>query len=378
VIQVPVDAKVECTDGHAGRSSHTIIDPINKTITHVVVTTEESFASRQWLVPINRVAESTSALIRLDCTLEELSTMDEFSEQHYVKSEDPEPGEMAYPTYAYMTPYATPLRTDYIPVEIERIPPGELAIRRGAIMEATDGYVGKVGEFLIDPDNGHITHLILQEGHLWGKKEVLVPLSAVDHSLEDTVFLKLDKESVAGLPAIAVTRSYRRTKDAGGFELVARVYDDPESATKALEIVRNQKGVAVENAAVLVKDKDGKTSIKETGDASAGKGRVLGAVAGGLIGLIGGPVGVVIGALAGAGAGGYAAKHIDMGFPDEFLKNLQESLTPDSSAILVLVESSAAGQLSESLDELGGEEFTHSLSDQIVEQILAEEEESRE
>jgi uncharacterized membrane protein len=67
-----------------------------------------------------------------------------------------------------------------------------------------------------------------------------------------------------------------------------------------------------------------------------------------------------------------------MGFPDEFLKNLQESLTPDSSAILVLVESSAAGQLSESLDELGGEEFTHSLSDQIVEQILAEEEESRE
>ena len=53
-------------------------------------------------------------------------------------------------------------------------------------------------------------------------------------------------------------------------------------------------------------------------------------------------------------------------------------LLAKEGAILVLVESSAAGQLSESLDELGGEEFTHSLSDQIVEQILAEEEESRE
>jgi sporulation protein YlmC with PRC-barrel domain len=242
VIQVPVDAKVECTDGHAGRSSHTIIDPVRKTVTHVVVTTEESFASRQWLVPIDHIIESTSELIRLDCTLEELSEMDEFSQHHYVEAEEAEPGEMAYPTYAYMSPYAVPLRTDYIPVEVERIPPGELAIRRGAIMEATDGYVGKVGEFLVDPESGHITHLILQEGHLWGKKEVLVPLSAVDHSLEDTVFLKLDKESVAGLPAIAVTRSYRRTKDSGGFQLVARVYDDLDSASKALEIVKVQQG----------------------------------------------------------------------------------------------------------------------------------------
>ena len=118
MIQVPVDAKVECTDGHAGRSSHVIIDPVKETITHVVVTTEESFASRQWLVPVDRISESTSELIRLDCTLEELSEMDEFSEQHFVETEDPEPGDMAFPTYAYMEPYAVPLRTDYIPVEV--------------------------------------------------------------------------------------------------------------------------------------------------------------------------------------------------------------------------------------------------------------------
>jgi uncharacterized membrane protein len=126
---------------------------------------------------------------------------------------------------------------------------------------------------------------------------------------------------------------------------------------------------------VLIKDKDGKTSIVETADADAGKGRIFGAVAGGLIGILGGPVGVVIGALAGAGVGGYAAKHIDMGFPDAFLQNLQDSLRPNSSAILVLVESGASESLSESLDALGGAEYTHALSDQIVEQILAEEEE---
>ena len=104
MIQIPVDAKVKCTDGHAGRSSHVIVDPVKKTISHVVVATEESFASRHWLVPVDHITESTSELIRLDCTLEELSAMVEFSEQHYVESEEPEPGEMAYPTYAYMAP----------------------------------------------------------------------------------------------------------------------------------------------------------------------------------------------------------------------------------------------------------------------------------
>jgi sporulation protein YlmC with PRC-barrel domain len=93
-----------------------------------------------------------------------------------------------------------------LPLEHERIPPDELAVRRGAHVEATDGRIGVVEEFLVDPINGHITHLVLREGHLWGKKDVTIPVAQIDHIEEDKVYLKLSKQSIEALPAIAVRR----------------------------------------------------------------------------------------------------------------------------------------------------------------------------
>jgi len=43
-------------------------------------------------------------------------------------------------------------------------------VRRGTRVEATDGHVGHVDEFVVNPENGHITHSVMREGHLWGKK----------------------------------------------------------------------------------------------------------------------------------------------------------------------------------------------------------------
>jgi hypothetical protein len=46
----------------------------------------------------------------------------------------------------------------------------------------------------------------MREGHLWGKKEVTIPVSAVDFADADTVYLKLDKKDVKALPAVSVKR----------------------------------------------------------------------------------------------------------------------------------------------------------------------------
>jgi sporulation protein YlmC with PRC-barrel domain len=93
-----------------------------------------------------------------------------------------------------------------VPIEHEHVPAGELAIRRGARVEAADGHVGRVDEFLVDPANGHITHLVLREGHLWGQKDVTVPVSQIERIEEDTVYLKLDKHSIGALPTIPIRR----------------------------------------------------------------------------------------------------------------------------------------------------------------------------
>jgi PRC-barrel domain len=98
--------------------------------------------------------------------------------------------------------------TVYVPEETQQIPPGELAVRRGTRLEATDGYVGHVDEFVVNPVNGHITHLVMREGHLWGQKDVIIPLSAMGDTREDTVFLKLDKHQIESLPTFPLQRRW--------------------------------------------------------------------------------------------------------------------------------------------------------------------------
>ncbi|MFN2166188.1 MAG: PRC-barrel domain containing protein, partial [Anaerolineae bacterium] len=60
--------------------------------------------------------------------------------------------------------------------------------------------------FLVDPSTGHITHLVLREGHLWGQRDVTIPVSQIDHFDDDSVSLALDKDSIEALPAIPVRR----------------------------------------------------------------------------------------------------------------------------------------------------------------------------
>jgi hypothetical protein len=63
-----------------------------------------------------------------------------------------------------------------------------------------------VDEFLIDPASGHISHLILKEGYLWGQKDVTIPVSQIDQVEAGTVRLKLSRNQVRALPAIPVRR----------------------------------------------------------------------------------------------------------------------------------------------------------------------------
>jgi uncharacterized membrane protein len=127
----------------------------------------------------------------------------------------------------------------------------------------------------------------------------------------------------------------------GPIELIVAAFSDESKAAAVLKDLKKLEKdgvILLVNAAVMVKDEKGKVSIKETEDISGGKGALFGAIAGGLIGLLGGPVGVIIGAAAGAATGGVAASKIDMGFPNDTLKELDDSLTPGTSAILALIQ----------------------------------------
>jgi sporulation protein YlmC with PRC-barrel domain len=191
---VPVGADVECADGLCGVCTAVVVEPHSEAVTHIVVR-ERDFPHQQRLVPLERVAATNPARIRLDCRADELGTMPEFVETEYV------PGALPYMLWPMGIPEPGP-----VILEHERVPDGELAVHRGAHVEATDGAVGRVEEFLVDPASGRITHLVLREGRLWGQKDVTVPVTAIGRLAEDTIYLTLDRRAVADLPAVPVRR----------------------------------------------------------------------------------------------------------------------------------------------------------------------------
>ncbi len=214
-MQIPLNAQVECTDGVYGRSAFVLIDPVVDQVANLVVK-EDSSPNTEYIVPVKFVTETIAGTICLSCSKAELEKMDPFIKTRFIQEKMPDRysrygGGMSGLGSLYYMPYATPDRTVYEKEEIQQIPPGELTVRRGTRVEATDGYVGKVDEFVVHPDTGHITHLVMREGHLWGKKDVIIPLSALKpmgDTYEDTVFLNLDKQQIEALPEFPLTRRW--------------------------------------------------------------------------------------------------------------------------------------------------------------------------
>jgi hypothetical protein len=58
---------------------------------------------------------------------------------------------------------------------------------------------------VVDPDDHHVTHVLLQEGHLWGRKEVAIPINAVTR-VDSGIRLSITKQEVQDLPTVDVDR----------------------------------------------------------------------------------------------------------------------------------------------------------------------------
>ena len=211
-MEIPLNAQVECTGGVCGHSVCVLITPVIDQVTHLVVK-EDSSPNTEYIVPIDIISATIADTIQLRCSKAELEKMNPFIKTTYIEEKVlnrnlADGGGMHGMGSIYYMPYVTPETTVQVPVEHLQIPPGELAVQRGTRVEAMDGYVGKVDEFVVNPENGHITHLVMREGHPWGQKDVIIPLSALGETRENTVFLKLDKHQIEALPTFPVHRRW--------------------------------------------------------------------------------------------------------------------------------------------------------------------------
>jgi sporulation protein YlmC with PRC-barrel domain len=201
--EIPINAEVQCSDNACGKSTNILINPVTHKVTHVVVQDKSLPDNPTRMVPFDKVASATQKQITLSCSKDEVAHMQPFIVTRFIQETGS--GQAYASGGAYTSQYVIN-DTGYDSFQVENIPQGELAVYCGMHVEASDGKVGKLDELVLDPKSGYITHLQMREGHLWGKKDVAIPVSAVDFIDEDTVYLKLEKNGVRSLPAVPVKR----------------------------------------------------------------------------------------------------------------------------------------------------------------------------
>jgi hypothetical protein len=204
-----IGAEVTCSDGTCGDLRRVVLDPVARTLTHLVVEPRDITRTGR-LVPIE-IADADSDGIRLHCTAAEFDALEEAEETRFLLDSyggsSYANGEVfEWPYYGLGTglgsfgpePAASPT------VVYDRIPVGEVDMRRNDQVHASDGNIGKVQGLVIDPADHHVTHVLLQEGHLWGKRDVAIPISAVSEVTGDGVRLSMTKDQVRDLPSVEV------------------------------------------------------------------------------------------------------------------------------------------------------------------------------
>jgi sporulation protein YlmC with PRC-barrel domain len=201
-MKIPLNARVHCEDDLGGKAVQVIVNPITKKTTHVVVE-ERKPPHIERLVPIQFIAGTDHDQIYLNCTRQELGQLTPLIEAEFLWAKIP--GFKKSDPYL-LHPYVTPRQRM---TKGESVPPEKLRIRRGARVQASDGKVGWVDEFVVIPNSGAVTHLLLREGHLWGCKEVSIPVSAIERIEGRMVHLKLNRRDVQALPSVPVRRLWR-------------------------------------------------------------------------------------------------------------------------------------------------------------------------
>lgn len=206
-MEIPLKAHVECTDGVYGLSAYVLIDPVMDKVTHLVVRADAA-PNAEHVVPITQIVATIDNVIKLSCSQAELGAMRRFTQTEFVETKAPDinagySGLYGLGAYFYLPFVVSEVKTQAAMAH-PQIPFGELAVQRGTRVEATDGYVGKVDEFVVNPADSRITYLVMREGHLWGKNRVIIPLSAMGEMRQDTLFLKIDKQQIGALPTFPI------------------------------------------------------------------------------------------------------------------------------------------------------------------------------
>jgi sporulation protein YlmC with PRC-barrel domain len=212
-MRLELGKSIVCTDGAAGELADVVIDPVKRRVTHLVVQPHDKLGPAR-LVPVE-LADGGGHEISLRCTRAEVDGFATVRESAYLRTgelphDDPDwdigvEDVLAMPYYTTPDVGVYPAFDEPYMMTYDRVPKGEAEIRRSsAVVSANDEHLGTVEALVVDGEE--ITHFVLERGHLWGRRDVTIPIGAVEKVESDTVTLRITKDDVGDLPTVRVHR----------------------------------------------------------------------------------------------------------------------------------------------------------------------------
>jgi sporulation protein YlmC with PRC-barrel domain len=200
-ITLAIGSDIRCSDGFLGEVRGLVVDPVARTVTHLVVEPKGRSGLAR-LVPMDLV-DTKKGQVGLSCTEAEFKDLGPAEETlaEFVPGYD---GAVQLLTPGWQDAGSLVAEGGTIPripetETIGIIPAGEVEERRGDHVHATDGSIGQLRALRIDPDNRKVTRVVIKEGHLGAHKEVAIPFDQVT-SLDDGIRLSITKQQVRDLP----------------------------------------------------------------------------------------------------------------------------------------------------------------------------------
>lgn len=154
-------------------------------------------------------------------------------------------------------------------------------------------------------------------------------------------------------------------------QVFVAAFNSPNEAGEYMDAIKQGKKeglIGIIDAAVVVKNAEGKVKITDTKQRRA-KGFVTGSLLGGVLGLIIAPPAAVV--AAGGGLIGTLVGQLRSAPLRDEMKEIGEALTPNSSAIVAVIEHSWVAQLEAALAEAGAKVIRDSIKADIAAQLNA-------
>jgi hypothetical protein len=210
--EITIGAAAKCLDGPCGEVSRVVVDPVALAVTHLVVEPDHRSGLGK-LVPLD-IVDLGSGEIRVHCTQAEFDRLGAAEETQFLPGNyggygGYGPGQMVVLPHYLLSDVNVAdggynVGNAFQPVVSDTLPAGEVAVRRDKEVHAVDGTIGRVEGLVMDARDHQVTHVLLQEGHLWGRKRVAIPIGALSGIDDAGIHLNVTRQVVRDLPAVDI------------------------------------------------------------------------------------------------------------------------------------------------------------------------------